>query len=330
MTPDSLVPAISHQPTGLPRGLTLDDALRVAAALDAAHAESTRLVYAHTWRVWERWCTRRGIPPLPADPHALAAYLVERAATGTAVASLNMACTAIRHVHRQHGLANPAEDELVRQVRLGLRRTYGTAPKRLARPLTVTEIRQIIDAIDPSTPIGARDSATILVGYASAMRGSELVALDVGDLELKPGGLLITIRRSKTDQEQHGQLVAIAHGCHAVTDPVAALAAWLRIRGHQPGPLFSRIWGSRVSDQPLGNHVVARMLRERAVAAGLDGTRITAHSLRAGHAITAALAGVSLIRIAAQTRHKDLNVLVSRYIRPLEALATTSSTDLGL
>lgn len=334
MTPNPLAPAtpvpLADLPTGLPRGLTLDDALRVAAALDAAHAESTRIVYAHTWRVWERWCTSRGIPALPAEPAALAAYLVERAADGTAVGTLNMACTAIRHMHRQHGLANPAEDETVRQVRLGLRRTYGTTPKRLARPLGVTEIRQIVDAIDRSTPIGSRDAAIILLGYASAMRGSELVALDLGDLELKPDGLLITIRRSKTDQEQHGQLVAVAHGSHAVTDPVAALAAWLRIRGHQPGTLFSRIWCSRVSDQPLGNHVVARMVRERAVAAGLDGTRITAHSLRAGHATTAALAGIPLHRIAAQTRHKDLSVLVNRYIRPLEALATTSSRDLGL
>ena len=72
------------------------------------------------------------------------------------------------------------------------------------------------------------------------------------------------------------------------------------------------------------------MLRARAEAAGLDGTRVTAHSLRAGHATTAALAGVPLHRIAAQTRHKDIGVLVNRYIRPLEALAETSSKDLGL
>lgn len=125
---------------GLPVGLTVDDALRIAAALDAAHAESTRTLYAHTWRVWERWCAQRGIHALPADPAALAAYVVERAADGTAVTTLNMACTAIRHMHRQHGLANPAEDETVRQVRLGLRRTYGTAPRRLERPLAVAEI----------------------------------------------------------------------------------------------------------------------------------------------------------------------------------------------
>jgi integrase len=72
------------------------------------------------------------------------------------------------------------------------------------------------------------------------------------------------------------------------------------------------------------------MLRTRAQAAGLDAEHITAHSLRAGHATTAALGGVPLARIAAQTRHRDLSVLVNRYIRPLEALATTSSRDLGL
>jgi integrase len=83
-------------------------------------------------------------------------------------------------------------------------------------------------------------------------------------------------------------------------------------------------------DRDGQRHVPARMLRARAEAAGLDGTRITAHSLRAGHATTAALAGVPLHRIAAQTRHKDIGVLVNRYIRPLEALEATSSRDLGL
>jgi integrase len=71
------------------------------------------------------------------------------------------------------------------------------------------------------------------------------------------------------------------------------------------------------------------MLHARAEAAGLPAERITAHSLRAGHATTA-LAGVPLKRIAAQTRHRDISVLVERYIRPLDALATTSSRDLGL
>lgn len=313
-----------------PVGLTDRDADRIAAAISAARTESTRRVYAYTWGQWARWCAARNLSPLPGDPAALCAYLTERAAAGIAVSSLDGACTAIRHVHRMHGAADPVADETVRQVRLGLRRSYGTAPRRLARPLSTADIRQILTGIDRTDPIGVRDAALILLGYASAMRRSELVALTLLDIEEQSDGLLITLRRSKTDQEGHGQTVAVARGRHRQTDPVAALAAWRRLRGHTPGPLFTRFYRSRISLQALSGNAIARMLRSRAHQAGLDAERITAHSLRAGHATTAALGGVPLARIAAQTRHKDLSVLVNRYIRPLEALATTSSRDLGL
>jgi integrase len=104
-------------------------------------------------------------------------------------------------------------------VRRGLVRTYGAAPRRLARPLTVAEIRQIISGIDRTTPIGTRDAAIILLGYASAMRRSEIVTLALADVEYRPAGLLLNIRKSKMDQEGHGQVVAVAHGNHAMTDP---------------------------------------------------------------------------------------------------------------
>lgn len=138
------------------------------------------------------------------------------------------------------------------------------------------------------------------------------------------------MRRSKTDQPGHGQVVAVAHGRHAGTDPAAALAGWRAVRGGTPGPLFTRTTARSVGIEPMSGTAVAHMLRARAEAAGLDGTRITAHSLSAGYATTAALAGVPLRRIAAQTRHRDISVLVNRYIRPLDALATTTSGDLEL
>ena len=82
--------------------------------------------------------------------------------------------------------------------------------------------------------------------------------------------------------------------------------------------------------QPISGDAIALILRARAGAAGLPTARITGHSLRAGHATSAALAGISVERIAAQTRHKRIDVLIERYIRPIEALRTTSSRDLGL
>jgi integrase len=253
----------------------------------------------------------------------------ERAAAGIAVSSLDLACTAIRHVHRMHDAPDPVASPTVRQVRLGIRRTYGTATRRLARPLSTDDIRQILNEIDRTTPMGVRDAAIILLGYASAMRRSELVALTLLDVAEKPDGLLVTIRRSETART--GTARASPSPAAGTTHrPVAALAAWRQLRGHHPGPLFTRLFHTRISLHPLSGDAIARMLRTRAHAAGLDAGRITAHSLRAGHATPAARSGVPLARIAAQTRHKDLSVLVNRYIRPLEALSTTSSRDLGL
>ena len=85
-----------------------------------------------------------------------------------------------------------------------------------------------------------------------------------------------------------------------------------------------------VTLDPLSGEAVSIVLSKRARAAGLAAERITAHSLHAGHATTAAVAGVGLDRIAAQTRHKRLSTLLERYIRPAQALDLTSSRDLGL
>lgn len=174
-----------------------------------------------------------------------------------------------------------------RHLGRGLRRTLGTAPRRQARPLGLAEIRQIVTGIDRATPKGARDAAIILLGFASALRRSELTALTL-------------------------------------------LVAWTAVRGNGPGPLFTSLRHGVVTDEPISGEAVARMLRTRARAAGLSTERITGHSLPAGHASTAALAGVGLDRIAAQTRHRRLSTLIERYIRPMEALQMTSSRDLGL
>ena len=318
------------RPPELPTGLTVDEAVRISEAITAAHAESTRTVYDFAWSQWEHGCSGRGATPLPAEPALICAYLTERAADGLSVGTIDLACGAIAYRHRMHGLRDPVLTEGVRQVRRGLRRIIGTAPRRQARPLGTGEIRQIVQDIDRSTALGARDAAIILLGFASAMRRSELTALTVADVESQPGGILLTIRRSKTDQYADGQVVAVAHGQHAVTDRIAALDAWLGHRGPDPGRLFTSMRNQTVTREPISGEAISIVLRKRARAAELAAERITAHSLRAGHATSAAVAGVALDRIAAQTRHKRLSTLLERYIRPAQALDLTSSRDLGL
>lgn len=311
-------------------GLAPTDAARIIDAIAANYAPNTLHAYAWAWSHWAAWCAGRDLDPLPATPAAVCAYLAERAEQGIAFGTISLTCCAIAFEHRRAGAVDPTGHEAVRQVRRGLRRSLGTAPIRQARPLCVDEIRAIVTRIDRTSAQGARDAALILLGFASALRRCELAALTLADVQSKPAGLLITIRGSKTDPDRRGQVVGVAHGRHPATDPVAALGAWLVARGTTPGPLFTSMRPGGPDLQPISGDAIARILRARAGAAGLPTARITGHSLRAGHATSAALAGVGVDRIAAQTRHRRIDVLIERYIRPIEALRTTSSSHLGL
>jgi integrase len=163
------------------------------------------------------------------------------------------------------------------------------------------------------------------------MRPGEISALNIEDILRKPTGVLINIRRSKTDPDAQGQLVGVVRGDNRVTDPIRALDAWLRVRPSGSGPLFTRVlWRNHPTSERIGPRAISRTVQERANAAGFDGMPVSGHSLRAGHATTAALNGAVIDRIAAQTRHRDLGTLLNHYIRPAEAMATSTSRDLGL
>ncbi len=317
---------------GLPSGLTAVDQERVADALASSRSASTRLAYASAWRGWETWCSARGASPLPAVPELLAAYLTEQAATGRVVSTMDKTVAAIRAAHLDAGHDDPTGNRGVVRVRAGLRRTVGVAPRRQAHPISTEEVRRIVAAIDPASLRGKRDRAMLLLGYAAALRRSELVDLLVRDVAMKPAGLVVHVRRSKADQDQAGQVVGVTRGQHPETDPVTAVHTWISAARLTPGdPLFSLVARSDLRAVPrrLEGKQVNRILASRAADAGLADLRLSGHSLRAGHATTAAEHGVPADRLARTTRHRNLATL-AKYIRPAEVLADTSSGSLGL
>jgi integrase len=159
-----------------------------------------------------------------------------------------------------------------------------------------------------------RDRAILLVGFAGAFRRSELVSLEYDDIEFVAQGIVVTLRRSKTDQEGIGRKIAIPLA-RGIACPVAALKAWLEISGISSGPIFRPIdRHSRMQQNGLSGDAVAMVVKERASAVGLDATRYSGHSLRAGLATSAAAAGVSGWAIKRQTGHKSDSML-ARYIR---------------
>lgn len=235
---------------------------------------------------------------------------------------------AIAVVHKRHGFASPAADPGVQAITSGIRRTL-TVAQRGAAPARIGEVRRMVAHL-PATASGVRDRAVLLVGFASAMRASELVALDLDDIESRDEGLVLRKRRSKTDQVAAGASVAIPFGTDPETCPVTALRCWCDLAAIDRGPVFRAVdRHDNVGGDRLSPRAVALIVKRAAAGAGIDPERYSAHSLRAGFVTTAAANGASERSIATQTGHRSMEVL-RRYVRHATVFTDNAATTLGL
>jgi integrase len=295
----------------------------------SAKAANTLRAYAADWRHFADWCNGHSLQALPASPETVTAYVAHCAARYR-VSTVERRLNAIRWEHRRHGVEAPAHPGL-REAMQGIRRAHGTAPLAKAA-LSVADLRAMVTAL-PDTLAGTRDRALILLGFAGAFRRSELVSLAVADVAFVPEGLMIQVRRSKTDQDGRGDTVGVSYGASAATCPVRSLSAWLNESGIATGPILRAIdRHGNVSPAALSGYAVAVIVKRTALAAGLpEATAMTmgAHSLRAGHATAAARAGVEERAIMRQGRWRSEKT-VRRYIRHGNLFAENSSAQLGL
>jgi site-specific recombinase XerD len=147
--------------------------------LAASRAENTTRVYRTGWAQFTAWCDEHGVTALPAGPETVALYVADLAKTAKP-ATIDARLAAISAAHRAAGHDSPTKEEAVRLVRRGVRRTLGTA-QRQVRPVTVPDLRTMLEGLG-SDPAGCRDRALLLLGFAGALRRSELVGLDVADV----------------------------------------------------------------------------------------------------------------------------------------------------
>lgn len=315
MTPDSVAVDLA----------TLEGQARGYLAL--AKAENTKRAYRADWNAFAAWCGDRGLCALPAEPQTVALFiasLAENAKTST----IQRKISAISQAHQAAGVNTPTHSAAVRGVWSGVRRAKGTSNQGKAALLTDdlrSMLRQTADSM-----AGTRDRALMLVGFAGAFRRSELVSLDAGDVEFTGNGMVVTLRRSKTDQEGRGQKKGIPHGCQQETCPVRALKAWLDTAGIDDGPIFRPVnRHGQVREQRMTAQSVALIVQKLATAAGLDATKYAGHSLRAGMATQAAIAGASERAIMLQTGHASTG-MVRRYIRDGNLFRDNAASSLGL
>lgn len=359
--PPSTAPAPLARPADAPEAAVLTPT--VLQALEAAEdlierslADGTRAVYARAWARFAGWCQGQGVLALPATPATLAAFLAhhagpppqpggsraaEGASTGLSPSRLEVVRAAVRREHTRAGHADPGADPRIGQLLRGVRRSWAARgrSRRQVEALIASShgdsdaptLRLVVDAIDAGTVRGTRDAALVLVGFAGALRRSELCRLVWGDMRSAAGGLTLTLRASKSDRDAKGQAVGIPRVGGPLC-PAAALAAWkaaLLAAGHTVGdadPVFRDVsrWG-HVAAAALHPGSVARIVK-RLVAAvptegldeelrrRLDPSRYAGHSLRAGFVTTAAIDGKDILDILMTTRHAEPRTVLD-YVR---------------
>ena len=142
-----------------------------------ALSDATRRAYAADLRDFSRWLGDQGIGLDDLDVRVLAAYTAElgRARRGLAPTTIARRLSAVRSLAR-HALG----PERVPDAALAPRR-----PRRLPETPAIEEVESAVDrAGRDAEPLALRNAAVLELAYSCGLRSAEVVALDLGDVDL--------------------------------------------------------------------------------------------------------------------------------------------------
>jgi len=287
---------------------------------------------------------------MPASPETVQHFAAEDISRGTSLSTVRGRLAAVGYFHRRDDHPDPTAGPEITNMMEHFARHFGT-PAEPKGALLREDIAGMVRALPgakgsdppPGTTAGSpealhlrgiRDRALILVGFAGALRRSELAGMNVERVTFNPDGFEILIPRSKGDQEGRGQTVGVTRGDAGDLCPRRALTRWIDAAGMERGPIFRAVShsGAVAPDteaEPLSGQAVANVIKRAAQAAGLNPETYSGHSLRRGHLTTAAKAGASLSELQRHARHKDPRT-TAEYIEDANRMETTTSRHLGL
>lgn len=265
---------------------------------------NTIRAYKSDFNHFVNFCKKNNFKTLPADPKIVSFYITDLSSTSK-VSTLKRRLASISVIHKLKGYYIDIKHPLIIENLMGIQRKKGVFQKS-KKPILINELKEIISIIDNSEKDEskkARDKALMLIGFSGGFRRSELVNIDLEDLEFTKEGVKIFLKRSKTDQSGEGMIKAIPYFKDINFCPIHSLKRWIEISQINKGLIFD------ISDK-----MVAILIKKYLSEAGFDSEKYSGHSLRSGFATVAADSGADEKSIMTMTGHKTTQ-MVRRYIK---------------
>ncbi|CAN5650230.1 hypothetical protein BH24ACT5_BH24ACT5_02800 [soil metagenome] len=297
-------------------------------------AESTLAKYATNWQIFGGWCHTRGIDPNDAQPDDIRVWIMDLTRQGLRMPTIDGRLAAVRFHFDTAGRPSPTTATAVAKTLDAARNRIGEA-KRRARPLMLDDLRRIVAAMPtvlnkpPDHARVLRDRALLTVGWAAALRVSEIVALNVDDVRTfgdpnsgtasaVPSSGSVAPKPTKPVSAPPSD-IAIRYASHLNSCPVLATMAWTRklmdVSNRDPqsrrlpvqtntGPLFRGIHRSGKVQGRLSRQAVDELIAFYIEHALHDDPQpYSTHSLRAGFVTECSNRGVPETKIRRTTRH---------------------------
>jgi integrase/recombinase XerD len=230
---------------------------------------NTIAAYRRDLRRYASFLERRGVADAAAADAAVVSAFVAHVSAAThddgrpyRATSVVRALSSVRSFHRfllREGLAGADPGDGVVRPR---------TPRSLPRPLSVEDVGKLLEAPRPTDARGLRDRAVLETMYGAGLRVSELVGLDVDDVDLEGGSVRVLGKGGTERDVPLGRYAREAIGAYLSRARPSLATARSR------SALFLNQRGGRLTRQACWNAI-----REHAATAGID-KRVTPHTLR--------------------------------------------------
>ena len=299
--------------------------------LKNSKANNTLRAYKSDFKDFGTFCARHGLNSLPSEPRIVSLYITHLSKKSK-ISTLRRRLVAISMIHKLKGYYLDTKDPIITENLLGIRRVKGSIQKG-KKPILINHLKSIIDVIDEQKIKDIkkfRDKSIMLVGFGGGFRRTELVSINLEDLEFVQEGLKITINRSKTDQLGEGMIKGLPYFTNKIYCPVTNLKKWIEISKIKSGPIFRRFSkGLTLTDKRLTDQSVVLLMKEYLNLAGIENKNFAGHSLRSGFATVAAESGADERSIMAMTGHKTTQ-MVRRYIKEANIFKNNALNKINL